>query len=527
MEIFNFEGMGHLEMVMIIIAVVIVVFVLYFQIKSFKDTKEKIGMLASFFPHPDALGKIESSITNSIVESKSLLHNFITTPPAKHIPVPTVVTQSNEDMDYDEDEELDVVSEAEEKVEYSDVTMIKVSKGVSSAFKEVVYETNAYLCKNVGTSADFTILQDICERKIETLESQITNSINSPLYLGLAGTFVGIITGLIGIASNINELFAAGNMSPLRNLLFGVVIAMVASLVGLGLMIYNSSYKYKKAIADCEKNKNAYYDFLRRELMPTLSNSMASSLNSLKGVLGEFIGKFGHNLDAYANSAALLNDNIEKQHLLLVEINKMKQKEMAVEIAEAFGSLKESAESLGVFRTYQENLNGTIEQLNTAVERIGDVIDSFDNFASALNVVVENQGAAGELQAQFRTAIEKHFPTGSDAREMYRKQFDELTTDAKIVSEELNAQLKASTEYIKSFVEGNKAAFDSLGQINPMLDKLVEYANVQAACYKDLKSEIANLKQEQVKTQQNATALNKDLLTAVKEMVNAIKTMKN
>ena len=143
----------------------------------------------------------------------------------------------------------------------------------------------------------------------------------------------------------------SGNMAPLRNLLIGVVIAMVASFVGLALMIYNSSINYKKAIGDCEKNKNAYYDFLRRELMPTLSNSMASSLNSLKGVLGEFIGKFGHNLDAYANSAELLNDNIEKQHLLLVEINRMKQKEMATEIAEAFGSLRDSADSLGVFRT--------------------------------------------------------------------------------------------------------------------------------------------------------------------------------
>ena len=71
MEILNFEGMGLLEMVMIVIAVVIVGFVLYFQIKSFKDTKEKIGMLASFFPHPDALGKIESSITNSIIEGNT------------------------------------------------------------------------------------------------------------------------------------------------------------------------------------------------------------------------------------------------------------------------------------------------------------------------------------------------------------------------------------------------------------------------------------------------------------------------
>lgn len=519
MDIFNFfNGMGLLEMVMLCIAIIIVIIAVCLQIASSKDTKGKIEQLASFFPHPDALGKIESSITKNILDSETQLKKFIQNPPAKYVPIP-VVTNSIEDSEVDSIEE--------EKIEYTDVTMIKVSNGGNEAFKEVVYETNAYLCKNVGTSADFSILQDICERKIETIETQIANSINVPLYLGLAGTFIGIITGLIGIAFNVNDLFAVGNMSPLKNLLIGVVIAMIASFVGLTLMIINSAVHYKKAIANCEKNKNAYYDFLRRELMPTLSNSMASSLNSLKGVLGEFIGKFGHNLDAYANSAELLNDNIEKQHNLLIEINKMKQKEMSIEIAEAFGSLKDSAKSLEVFRIYQEGLNKTIEKVDTSVARIENVIKSFDNFASALNVVVENQGAAVELQTQFRTAIEKNFPTGSDVREMYRRQFDELTTDAKTVSEELNTQLKLSTTYISSFVEGNKNAFDSLGQINQMLDKLVEYSNIQATCYKDLKAEIANLRQEQIKSQQNATALNQDLMTAVKEMVLAIKTIKN
>ena len=261
--------------------------------------------------------------------------------------------------------------------------------------------------------------------------------------------------------------------------------------------------------------------------MPTLSNSMASSLNSLKGVLGEFIGKFGHNLDAYANSAELLNDNIEKQHLLLVEINKMKQQKVAVEIAETFNSLKESADSLKVFRTYQDNLNETIKEVSGAVEKIEGIIESFDNFASSLNVVVENQEAATELQSQFRTAIEKHFPTGSDTREMYRKQFDELTSDAKIVSEELNKQLQASTEYIKSFVDNNKATFYSLSQLNEVLTKLIEYTNVQATCYTDLKNEIVNLKQEQIKSQKNAADLNADLLKAVREMITAIKSIKN
>lgn len=521
MDIFSFENMGALEIAMIGIAIVIVCIVLYFQIASFNETAGKIKQLASFFPHADAYKKIDTSITKSILDSKAELHKFIMNPPAKHIPTPVVKTVS-------EDEDLDDEEPAVEEVsiEYSDVSLIQ-AKGGSKAFDEVVYETNAYLCKNVGTSADFSILQDICERKIESMETQINNTINVPLYLGLAGTFIGIITGLIGIAFNVNDLFANGNMGPLQNLLLGVVIAMGASFIGLGLMVWNSAVNYKKGLAGCEKNKNEYYDFLRRDLMPTLSNSMASSLNSLKGVLGEFIGKFGHNLDAYANSAELLNDNIEKQHLLLVEINKMKQKEVAVEIAETFNSLKESADSLKVFRTYQDNLNDTIQEVSGAVEKIEGIIESFDDFASSLNVVVENQGAATELQSQFRTAIEKHFPTGSDTREMYRKQFDELTSDAKTVSEELNKQLQASTEYIKSFVDENKAAFSSLSQLNEVLNKLIEYTNVQATCYTDLKNEIANLKQEQIKSQKNAADLNADLLKAVREMITAIKSIKN
>lgn len=345
--------------------------------------------------------------------------------------------------------------------------------------------------------------------------------------MGLAGTFIGIITGLAGIAFNVEQLFNAGNMSPLRNLLIGVVIAMIASFVGLGLMIWNSAINYKKALAECDKHKNGYYDFIRRELMPVLSNSMASSLNSLRGVLGEFIGKFGHNLNAYANSAELLNDNIEKQHLLLLEINKMDQTQMAKQIAQTFNTLKESSEALDVFHGYQHDLNDTIQSVNTAVTKIDDIIASFNGFISALNVVVENQGAAGELQAQFRTAIEQNFPKGSEAREIWRKQFDELSEDAAKVSNELNKQLKAATEYIHSFVQENQEAFKSMGQLKEVLQSLVEYANVQATCYKDLKDEISNLKKAQLESQSNAAKLNSDLLTAVREMISAIKTIKN
>lgn len=519
------SGMGALEYVLIALAIIIVAIVLFYQIKSFKETKEKIFQLSSFFPNESSLELVQSSITKDILLSKAKLEEFINNPPKRHEPEAPAVFSDDEIELLEEEKDND---DGIEPIEYSDVDLIRVKNNAgSTAFKEVVKETNAYLCKNVGTSADFAVIQDICERKIETLETQISNTVNVPLYLGLAGTFIGIITGLAGIAFNVDELFNAGNMLPLRNLLIGVVIAMVASFVGLFLMIRNSAVNYKRALSHCEQNKNGYYDFIRRELMPVLSNSMASSLNSLKGVLGEFIGKFGHNLDAYANSAELLNDNIEKQHLLLVEINRMDQTQMAEQIASTFKTLKKSSESLEVFHSYQESLNDTIQSVNTAVARIDTVTQSFDDFAKALKVVVENQETAGRLQAQFKSAIETHFPTGSEAREAWRKQFDELTNDAQTVSSELNQQLQASTEYIKSFVNDNQETFNSLSKLKDVLDALAQYANVQASCYNDLKGEIKSLRETQTKAQADSAKLNADLLTAVKEMITAIKTMKN
>ena len=205
----------------------------------------------------------------------------------------------------------------------------------------------------------------------------------------------------------------------------------------------------------------------------------------------------------------------------------MNQTQMATTIAETFDQLSRSSEAFTVFHKYQDDLNGTVQQVESALSRIDEIIASFENFSKSLSIVVENQGSAAELQAKFQAAIEKHFPIGSDARDMWRNEFDELTSDAKIVTDELNSQLKASTEYIRSFTENNKDYFTALGNLGDVLDSLVKYANVQATCYKDLKEEIQAMKEHQDKCQAEQSKLNADLLTAVREMISAIKSMKN
>lgn len=492
------------EYIGLIIAVVIVAVVIIFQLRSFLKTKERIKELDSLFEDVDTLSLKETSITPNVLRDKSSLQKFLQNIPSRH----------NDEIDDDKD--------------YTDLSLIvfrNKDKSPNNRFQTIINRTNEYLCKNTGTSADLGILEEICNSQKETLEDEIQNSLNVPLYLGLAGTFVGIITGLFGV--DFNQIFGnTNNLIGLQHLLYGIVAAMCASLLGLGFTVYNSAVTYKTAVSKCNDGKENYMNFLRRELMPLLSNSMASSLNSLKGVLGHFVDKFGRNLDAYADSAELLNDNLEKQHLVLAEINKLSLTQTANKIAETFMQLKDSADSLTVFRTYQDQLNSTIANTTGIINQIQTLISKFENFSTGLSIVISNQNKNTELQQEFQKAITTHFPTGAEAREIWRKEFDLLMSEGKHVSESLSAQLTASTEHIQNFVTNNKEFLDTFNKLKEVLDTMVQYTQIQAECYKDMKGEILNLRTDYHNAQLENIELNKSILKAIETMTKSIKGLK-
>ena len=263
--------MGNIlhEYIGLFIAVAIVLIVIVLQIISFVKTKKKIVELQDLFGGVDDLLLKETSIKPHILREKLSLQKFLQKIPSRY---------NDEDGNNGDD--------------YMDLSLIvfQNEKYICERLKLIIHRTNEYLCKNMGTSADLEVLEDICNNPKRALEDDIHNSLNVPLYLGLAGTFIGIITGLMGV--NFNQIFGVtSNLNGLQHLLYGVVAAMCASLLGLGFTVYNSAVSYKVAVAKSNEGKEYYMNFLRRELMPLLSNSMASSLNSLKGVLGHFVDK--------------------------------------------------------------------------------------------------------------------------------------------------------------------------------------------------------------------------------------------
>ncbi len=488
----------------LIIAISIVIAVVVLQFISFFKTKQKITELGSLFENVDSLFLKKTSINSKVLQSKSSLKNFLSNIPESH--------STSEEKNDDED--------------YTDLSLLAVpiDKPVKKNFEVIINRTNEYLCKNTGTSADLSILEDICDNQMDTLDDEIHNSLNVPLYLGLAGTFIGIITGVRGI--NFEQIFATNNFTGLQHLLYGVGFAMFASFLGLLLSVWNSAISYKATIVKSNKEKEEYIDFLRRELIPLLSNSMASSLNSLKGVLGHFVDKFGKNLDAYADSAELLNDNLEKQHLVLAEINKLSLTQTANKIAETFIRLKESSDSLNIFHTYQKQLNSTISNVSGIINQMQTIMDNFKEFSVGLSVVISNQNKTTELQREFQEAIAIHFPTGSEAREIWRKEFDLLQSEGKQVSEKLSEQLTASTEYIQNFVMSNKEFFETFDKLKEVINTMIQYTKVQADCYKDMKGEILNLRKDYKDVQIENIDLNKSILQAINTMTEAIKDLK-
>lgn len=474
-------------MITLLLTIVVVLCVIGLQTYFFSQTRNNIKRLRDFFPNVDILTLKSVLLPSNVLRSAERLDSFVAD------------LDDSEQEDLDNDEDVQMVSLISETEDYD-----------NEEFAEVVTKTNKYLCKNHGTSADYELLKNICEHDIEILDDQIHNTLNAPLYLGLAGTFVGVIVGLWGV--DLNQ-FMTGSVeaSGLQHLLWGVVAAMMASLCGLGMTVFNSVYDYKESVKKNEIDKDKYFDFLRRELMPVLSNSMASSLSSLKSVLGHFVDKFGKNLDSYADSAELLNENLEKQQAVLQEINKLSLTKTASKIAETFVNLKESADKLEIFKTYQEQLNGTIQQVEGAAQHIGEVIQKFDEFNSNLSIVLQNQTVTLDLQQQFKDSIETHFPSGSEGREIWRKEFDMLVEDSKRVTATLNDQLVATTQYIGSFIAQNKSFFETFSQLETILNAMKENSRVQSQGYNDLYQIMKDLRADILDAQKESVEINKAL----------------
>lgn len=205
-----------------IIIIAIIVCIVYVQLRIYQRTKNKLDVFKNIFSDKLKL-KLQSyykEIDNYDGDENESI---------------------SDDTDDNEDEECedDNLRETFIAIEGKDINDNPIRK-------RIINSINSYLENNNNSVSDFHLLKDIVDRNCDAAEEEIDAQIPMPLYLGLAGTMAGILVGVgyLVLSGGLNDLLTTANgngADGIEALLFGVALAMIASIVGISLTTYGSS----------------------------------------------------------------------------------------------------------------------------------------------------------------------------------------------------------------------------------------------------------------------------------------------
>jgi len=391
------------------------------------------------------------------------------------------------------------------------IELIKIDSRIfGKYFTEIITSINKYLLKNQGAT-DFSIIKSIVERSIETRESSVSANITLPLYIGLMGTFIGIIIGLLKIA-----FFGGVIDENINSFIGGVVIAMIASFFGLLLTVINNSKNFKNAKALCDERKNDFYSFLQVELLPHLGNSLFDALDKLKNNINDFNKKFETNINLFdskfsvnigslSDSVQVLSgnigavvDNTKSQKEFLFELKKLGYNKLAESNVKVFKLINDTVPSLIEFVEKQKELNHLIGKTTDFVSIIENLFNRIKTFEDSINNLGENINSKHYLSGQIIERVDKNL-------NQLDKQFELLKDHEIHSSEAIEAYFTSQYNKIQELTDNIKreieTALDFNLQDNPFqkllvletLDKSMSEMNEKMNFKEDLKKIVVDL----------------------------------
>ncbi|KAA9331441.1 hypothetical protein F0P96_14450 [Hymenobacter busanensis] len=353
----------------------------------------------------------------------------------------------------------------------------------SDDFRELVRDTNDYLRHNKGAAADFGILKDIAIRQAQGPEFSAQANVATPLYLGLLGTFLGVILGLLSLARR--GVSADDALTPF---LTGVLIAMVGSFMGLMLTLFGNSV-LRHARAQRDQRQNQYFTFLQARLLPILHNDMANSLSTLKGVLDAFNQDFVGKVTLFEPILNTITENIRVQRDFLVKLEEVGFDKMAQANLAVFEKVSQSAELFGQFTHYQQQLNQMLDKGAESGRVVGGILDRLTGFERGINNLGQYIGQHDNLIQQQLDFFQRHQQEMGNLASRSEQYFDEASMHLtelmrrRLEHHERDAQLAYEKwgEYFRRINEDN--AFE---RIMRQLDPLKDVKTSQEALTRDV-----------------------------------------
>ena len=318
----------------------------------------------------------------------------------------------------------------ETKGDEESLTLIAEPEDSQNA-QELVGEINDYITKTSG-AVEYAVIKDKTERRIDSLYEFATSKISFPTYLGLMGTFFGVYIGLKCFNAGLGQGNGGITDQMVKELIGGIIVSMVTSLVGLVLMTISNIHA-SNVQKKVDAQKDEFFEFLQMSVIPTLGTNVSSSLNRLRSTIGQFEpsfravieefkeafrdctdmfkGTFAENAEVLTKAVAemgsnmtLINENIQKQDQLLTTL---RQRDMVttldkfVTAANSFDSVTTSIQKLeeakeriiastNTLAEKQETYNQSLEIPTRLLQQVNSILDRVTTFEQSINALGVN-----------------------------------------------------------------------------------------------------------------------------------------
>lgn len=278
----------------------------------------------------------------------------------------------------------------ETEVNGENISQLQLVGAEGSDLNTLISEINHYVAKTKGTT-DFAVIQNKVERKLNMRYDQSVAKLAFPTYLGLMGTFVGVFLGILMFIVGFD---GAGDITDesIKNLLFGVLVSMSTSLIGLLLTTINNAHA-SESRKNIEEDKNRFYDFVQTELMPSLDVSMVLAITRLHETVDRFEPAFDRVISRFQNTF----DNCTRAFGSTFETN-------VRAVAQAVDTMGRNMNKINENISLQQQLLSTLKSQDL-IKGMDKYIEAADHFVSITRSLDKFEEARRMMLAAAQEAI--------------------------------------------------------------------------------------------------------------------------
>jgi len=492
-----------------LIIIVIIVLIVYFQIKIYRETKKKLLVFKNIFASKNddynlkKTGIIASIKNGKWKEHKEMLRSWNLD--ISNFEYSAIDKEGKNITYYHKDQVINLLIG---NVELNERGI--QSKHSNPIYNEIQTSINNYLSVNKSGVSDFHLMKDIVDRNNDAHEEEITTQIPIPLYLGLVGTMAGILVGIgfLVFGGGLNDLLGTEpsnfvsflkdlfNVKETKNgietLMGGVALAMISSILGILLTTFGS-IRAKNAKSEVEKNKHIFLSWIQAELLPTLSNDTSATLEKMSQNLLAFNNTFSTNTNELGKALSQVNESYRLQTQLFDTVKQLAEKDISVKTMELYNVLKNSTKEIGTLAIYLNNVNDYLanvkalnEKLDTSEKRTKSIEDMATFFKAEVQQIETRKGminkAVGTIDSVLQEALSKLKDHANDQLEELKKttskQFEFLQKN----SEHINAivtELKNLTAVKESILKFEQATRSQNTKLDNLANAIYTLANAK------------------------------------------------